>query len=99
MAKITIDEKTIKHTAKLSRLTLTKAEEKSMEKHFEKIMEYVETLNSFDSNSVPATAHILPAVNVMRDDTVRQVPFDREKLLASAPKRNEEAYIVPRVVE
>lgn len=99
MSKIDIDLQTIKHTATLSRLTLTEPEEQAMIQHFEAIMKYVETLDTFDANSVPATAHILSAINVLREDVPTDKQFDREKLLKCAPERDETAYIVPRVVE
>ena len=69
-----------------------------MEKHFAALLRQMEPLDSFDASAVPATAHILPAVNVLREDRAGE-PFDREKLLACAPERDENSYIVPRVVE
>lgn len=88
----------IRHTAKLSRINFTEEEEKAMEKHFASVLRWTEKLNEFDADSVPATAHILDAVNVLRED-VPGVPFDREKLLSCATERSEDSYIVPRVVE
>lgn len=93
-----ITKEIIKHTAKLSRINFTEEEESAMEKHFASVLRWVDTLNEFDASSVPATAHILDAVNVLRDD-VPGSPFDREKLLSCAPERDENSYIVPRVVE
>ncbi len=88
----------IRHTAKLSRIELSAEEEKGMEKHFAAMLEQVKTLDTFDASEVDATAHILSAVNVLREDKAGE-PFDREKLLSCAPERDEESYIVPRVVE
>lgn len=96
MEKITAE--TIRHTAMLSRITLTEAEEKGMTEHFEALLKQMETLDKFDASEVPATAHILSAVNVMREDEAGE-PFDSEKLLKCAPERDENSYVVPRVVE
>ena len=96
MEKITPE--TIRHTATLSRIILSEEEEKGMEKHFAALLRQMEPLDSFDASAGPATAHILPAVNVLREDRAGE-PFDREKLLACAPERDENSYIVPRVVE
>ena len=93
-----ITKEIIAHTAKLSRLELTEEEEKGMEKHFASVLGWVKTLDAFDASSVPATAHISGAVNVLRDDVPGE-PFGREKLLSCAPERSEDSYIVPRVVE
>ncbi len=93
-----ITTETIRHTAKLSRITLSAEEEKGMEKHFAAMLEQVKTLDTFDASAVSATAHILSSVNVFRDDVPGE-PFDREKLLSCAPERDEDSYVVPRVVE
>lgn len=93
-----ITTETIRHTAKLSRIELTAEEEKGMEKHFAAMLEHIKTLDSFDASAVPATAHILSSVNVLREDVAVE-PFDREKLLSCAPERDEDSYVVPRVVE
>lgn len=88
----------IKHTAKLSRINFTDEEEAALEKHFASVLGWVETLNEFDASSVPATAHILDTVNVFREDVPGEL-FGREKLLSCAPERDENSYIVPKVVE
>ena len=82
MEKITPE--VIAHTAMLSRITLTKEESAAMEKHFAALLGQMAALEGFDASAVPATAHILPAVNVLR---------------ACAPDRDANSYIVPRVVE
>ena len=96
MEKITPE--VIAHTAMLSRIMLTEEVSAAMEKHFAALLGQMAALEGFDASAVPATAHILPAVNVLREDVAGE-PFDREKLLACAPDRDENSYIVPRVVE
>lgn len=64
MEKITPE--VIAHTAMLSRITLTKEESAAMEKHFAALLGQMAALEGFDASAVPATAHILPAVNVLR---------------------------------
>ena len=44
------------------------------------------------------TAHVIPTQNVLREDEP-ETPFDREKLLASAPTRTEECVTVPKTFE
>lgn len=94
--KIDINE--IRRIAKLSRISLTEEEERDALAHFEKMLVQMETLDSFDASAVPPTANILGAVNVLRDD-VAEESMDRELLLKNAPQRDENAYVVPRVVE
>ena len=73
-----------------------------MRAHLQKQVANFEILDSVDISDVPPTAHILQAVNVLRDDVVRP-SFANASLLAGAPDKSgdvgEEAYVVPRVVD
>ena len=57
-----------------------------------------DALDALDTAGVEPLVHVLALKNVMRTDTVRQ-DFTREQLLANAPKRTDEAFIVPKTVE
>ena len=93
---VSIEE--IKHIAKLSRIEFSDEECESMRSHLCNVLEYFETLDGVDVSDVPPTAHILSAVNVLRDD-VPQPSMKNEELLKNAPQADGGAYIVPRVVE
>ncbi len=94
--QITTEE--AKRLAKLSMLEFDDSELKEIEAHLSKMLGYFSTLDSVDVSEVPPTAHILPAVNVLRDDeVVKSMPT--EDLIANAPKAEDGAYVVPRVVE
>lgn len=94
--KITREE--ILHIAALGRLTLDEAQILEMGEHLDNVLERFRTLDGVDVSDVPPTAHILPYVNVLRDDVV-EPPMDRDKLMQNAPETDGSAYIVPRVVE
>lgn len=94
--KITQEE--VKHIADLSRLEFSAEEAAAMGEHLASVLGHFEMLDSVDTSSVPPTAHILDAVNVLRADTVTP-SMTRDKLLANAPESDGEAYIVPRVIE
>ncbi|MCH5161585.1 MAG: Asp-tRNA(Asn)/Glu-tRNA(Gln) amidotransferase subunit GatC [Clostridiales bacterium] len=96
MKEITTEE--VRHIAKLSKIEFSDGEAQSMREHIQKMLWVFETLDAVDVSAVPPTAHILPIVNVLRDDTV-EPSFDNEALLSNAPKSELGAYIVPRVVE
>lgn len=96
MKDITTDE--VKHIADLSKLELSDSELSSMRGHLQKMLGYFETLDSVDVSDVPPTAHILSAVNVLRDDVVAP-SMENSELLKNAPEADDGAYIVPRVVE
>lgn len=96
--KKTIDNSEVLHIADLAELELDEQETEAQRKHLQKMLDYFEVLDRFDVSSVPPTAHILSAVNVLRDDEVVE-SFPNEALLKNAPRSDGGAYVVPRVVE
>ncbi len=93
---VSIEE--VKHIAELSRLSFTEEQCEKQREHLEKMLGYFETLDAVDVADVPPTAHILDAVNVLREDEA-EPSFDNERLLSNAPERDGGAYVVPRVVD
>lgn len=94
--EITTEE--VKHIAELSRLEFTPEEYEDMREHLQKQIKYFEILDSVDISGVPPTAHILDAVNVLREDAVYP-SMPNDALLENAPESDGGAYVVPRVVE
>lgn len=88
----------VEHIAKLSQLDFTPDECEEMREHLQKQIKYFEILDSVDVSDVPPTAHILDAVNVLRDDVVR-ASMPNAELLKNAPEAEDGAYVVPRVVD
>ncbi len=62
------------------------------------IMDYVAQLQELDTTNVEPLAHGIEVRNVFRED-VRQGALPREAALANAPKRNQESFLVPAVLE
>ena len=93
--KITRDQ--ILHVARLARLELTDEAVEKFAGQLAAILEYVEILNQADTQGVEATSHVLDLTNALRaDEPGRQL--DRESALANAPDRDEESFLVPKVV-
>jgi len=88
----------VEHIAWLARLGLSEAEKARMAEQLGGILEHFQTLNELDTEGVAPTAHPLQLANVMRRDEAR-TPCGREALLANAPERDEQHFIVPRIVE
>jgi aspartyl-tRNA(Asn)/glutamyl-tRNA(Gln) amidotransferase subunit C len=63
-----------------------------------KILEYVETLNSVDTDGVSATFHAISITNAFREDEEGS-HLDREKSLANAPETDEGHFVVPKIIE
>lgn len=93
-----IDKEEILHIATLSRLSFTDEELAEIGRHLDNTLERFRALDAVDVSDVPPTAHVLPYVNVLRDDVPGE-PADRAELLKNAPETDGEAYIVKRVVE
>jgi aspartyl-tRNA(Asn)/glutamyl-tRNA(Gln) amidotransferase subunit C len=94
--KITLAE--VEHVARLARLALDGDEKERMRSQLEAILGYVEQLRRVNTDGVEPTAHVLPLVNVLRDDEVRP-SYPVEAMLANAPDAQEGQFRVPRILE
>ena len=94
--KISLAE--VEHVARLARLELIDAEKERMRGQLDAIIGYIETLQRVDTTDVPPTAHVLPLVNVMREDEMRP-SYPVEAMLANAPDLEGESFRVPRILE
>jgi aspartyl-tRNA(Asn)/glutamyl-tRNA(Gln) amidotransferase subunit C len=92
---VTIED--VERIAALARLTLTDSEKDTYTGQLNQILAYMEKLNTLDTDNVEPLAHVLDAVNVMRDD-VETPSLPAEKVLGNAPDRTEKFFRVPRVV-
>jgi aspartyl-tRNA(Asn)/glutamyl-tRNA(Gln) amidotransferase subunit C len=94
--KITLAE--VEHVARLARLALGAEEKERLRSQLDEILGYVEQLRRVDTTGVEPTAHVLPLVNVMRDDEVRP-SYPLDAMLANAPDPHDEQFRVPRIME
>jgi aspartyl-tRNA(Asn)/glutamyl-tRNA(Gln) amidotransferase subunit C len=94
--KISLDE--IRHVALLARLALTPAEEVELTTTLDSILQHMEQLNRLDTSAVEPTAHVTAVTTPWRDDRVTNGP-DTEALLANAPARDDDLFLVPKIIE
>ncbi len=94
--KITMKE--VEHVARLARLELTNEEKERMRAQLDSILTYIDKLNELDTSAVEPTSHVLPMMNVFRDDEVRP-SLSQEETLANAPDRQDLFFRVPRILE
>ena len=94
--KITLAE--VEHVARLARLALDADEKERMRSQLDAILGYVEQLRRVNTDGVEPTAHVLPLVNVLRDDEVRP-SYPVEAMLANAPDAHDGQFRVPRILE
>lgn len=93
-----IAKETVKYVADLARLNLSDEETVIFQEQMEKILGYMEKLNSLDTRGVKPMEHIEPVSNVFREDCVGK-SFDRAEILANAPDKQDGAFRVPKIME
>lgn len=96
MALITRED--VLHVASLARLALTEDEINRLQYELGRILEYFQQLQDLDTGDVPITSHVLPMVNVFREDAVG-ASISQEEVLANAPDQVEGFFRVPRIIE
>ena len=94
--KITRDQ--VEHVSRLARLALSEEELDSLTGEMDAILDYVEQLNSLDTEGITPTAHAVPVENAFRPDEVRP-GFTTEQALSNAPDATDNAFRVRRVIE
>lgn len=93
-----IDDRTVAHVARLSRLEMSDGERERFRAQLGSILEHFQSLLVLDLSGEPPTAHATDATNVMREDAVRpSLPLD--EVLANAPKTEGGYFVVPPVIE
>lgn len=96
MAEITRDE--VREIALLARLELEDAEIDRLRGELAAILEYVEKLRALDTTGVEPMTHAVPMDCPLRDDAALP-SFSPDEALAAAPRRSEDFFVVPRVIE
>jgi aspartyl-tRNA(Asn)/glutamyl-tRNA(Gln) amidotransferase subunit C len=93
-----ITDEIIDYVSSLARLDLSAEEKTKIKGEIEKIIDYMDVLNTLDTTDVEPMSHVLPVTNVFREDVV--VPsVPREEILANAPEVDDGAFRVPKTVE
>jgi aspartyl-tRNA(Asn)/glutamyl-tRNA(Gln) amidotransferase subunit C len=88
----------VQHIAELAKLQLTEAEEALYQEQLSDILDYMQRLNTLDTEAIPPTATVLPLRSVMRDDVPRpSLPAD--EILANAPARAGDSFEVRVILE
>jgi len=88
----------VAYVARLARINLSEDEAKIFQKQLDDVLKYVEKLRQLDVTAVDAEAHALPVFNVFRDDATRDW-FTAEQALSNAPRKANDLFVVPKVVE
>lgn len=82
----------------LARLELSDQEIETLGGHLNRLLENFEHLRELDTETVEPTSHTIPVHNVLRPDVSRP-SLSPEDVLANAPQRDDNTFVVPRIVE
>ena len=95
---MSIDKDKIKHTAKLARISIDKNKIESLSKDLSNIFNFIEKLSNINTDKVSPLTSILDQTLRTREDKITDGGI-REKILENSPSKNEEFFIVPKVIE
>lgn len=93
--KITKDE--VVYTADLARLDLNENSIDRFADQIGNILEYVDTINSVDTEGIVPTSHAISLSNAFREDEVKE-SMGADKALANAPEKEGGNFVVPKVI-
>lgn len=88
----------IERLAHLARLEFSEEEKKELKVDLERMIEFVEKLKEVDTAGEEPLLHITNAVNVLRNDEVKQTITKQEALL-NAPLSDGNFFKVPKVIK
>lgn len=88
----------VRYTAQLARLHLSEEEVAKFQTQLSQVLDYVEKLKQVEVGGVEPTAHANEVVNVFRADEARTW-FTPAEALANAPRKANQLFIVPKVIE
>lgn len=95
---MSIDIQTVERIAYLSRLKIDAQQQQSMSEDLTKILAFVEQLGAVDTTGVQPMTSVVEAFAPLREDQVTDGGYP-ERILANAPERVQNFFVVPKVVE
>ena len=95
---MSIDKNQVKKVAKLSRISLDDSKLESLSKDLDSILNFVEQLNKLDTKKTEPLTSIVDKTLEPRNDKVNDGKI-KNQILKNSPDKNEEFFIVPKVVE
>ena len=93
-----IDKSQVKKVAKLSRISLEDNKIDSLSKDLDSILTFVEKLNELDTKEIKTLKSIADKTLEARKDIVDDGKIKND-ILKNSPEKNEDFFIVPKVIE
>ena len=95
---MSIDKETVKHISKLARISLDSKNIDSLSKNLSSIIKFIEKLNELNTDKTIPLTSIVDASLKSRKDEVKSEKI-RDQILKNSPEKNEEFFVVPKVIE
>mgnify|MGYP001431656270 FL=1 len=95
---MSIDKETIKHISKLARISLDDKKVDNLSKDLSSIIKFIEKLNKLNTDDIKPLTSIIDASLKFRKDEILEGKI-REQILKNSPEKNDEFFVVPKVVE
>ena len=95
---MSIDKNQVKKVAKLSRISLQDNKIDSLSKDLDSILTFVEKLNELDTKEIKTLKSIADKTLEARNDIVDDGKIKND-ILKNSPEKNEDFFIVPKVIE
>lgn len=92
-----ISREEVRHVADLARLDMDEESIRIFSKQIGNILQYIDTLNSVDTETANPTSHAVFLPNAFREDKVLD-HIDRNLALDNAPEKENGSFVVPRVI-
>lgn len=93
-----ITRETVEYVAHLARLEFDAGEIDQYTEQIDRILEYMDTLNTLDTAGIEPTSHAVPIDCVLREDRERD-SFDVPSSTQNAPDKRGSFFKVPPVIE
>ncbi|MBD1161225.1 Asp-tRNA(Asn)/Glu-tRNA(Gln) amidotransferase subunit GatC [Pelagibacterales bacterium SAG-MED15] len=95
---MTIDLKTIKHIAKLSRISVSEEKAKKLAGDLNSIFDFIEKLNELKTEKITPLTSIAETTLKLRHDEIKSKNI-RQQIVKNSPEKNEDYFVVPKVIE
>ena len=95
---MSIDKDTVKQISKLARISLDEKKIDNLSKDLSSIMQFIEKLNELNTDKTTPLTSIINASLKSREDEVKDGKI-RDQILKNSPEKNEEFFVVPKVIE
>jgi aspartyl-tRNA(Asn)/glutamyl-tRNA(Gln) amidotransferase subunit C len=93
-----ITREVVEYVAHLGRFKLEPHEVELYTLQIDRILQYIDALNSLDTEGIEPTSHAIPVVCVLREDKVKS-SFSTDESTQNAPERKGYFFKVPPIIE